>query len=132
SPSVVSLTAGYNYGTLDQGLAISLSSKKEINNKWYFEGNIGMVYNQAGQNQSMFAGDFLSFKKKVRNNQNVVATASMFENPNDYLFVQFNPIIGYQLNSKVNFGIGPDFQQLISNMGQDIIYFSGQGSGNLL
>lgn len=130
--SVLTIGGGYNFGTLDQGYAFSLTTKKDINRKWYIEGNVGVVFNDAGQNQSMFAGDFLSLKKSMKMNTNSVTSSVGFDNPNDYIFLQFSPVIGYNISQFINIGIGPDYQQLISNLGHDIIYFSGYGSGNLL
>lgn len=130
--SVVAIGGGYNYGTLDQGYALTLSSKKDINQKWFIQGNFGVLFNDAGSNQSMVAADFLSLKKSIKQNVNSVTSTIGFNDPNDYIFLQFSPILGYNISKSLNVGLGPDYQHLISNLGHDIIYFSGAGSGNLL
>lgn len=130
--SLIALGGGYNYGTLEQGYALTLSTKKDINNNWYIEGNMGVVYNEAGNNQSKYPGDYLSFKKNLKANPNSVVAESYFYNPDNYLFLQINPVFGYKITPHINVGFGPDYQQLITNLGQDIIYFPQAASGKLL
>ncbi len=109
----LAIGGGVNYGTFNTGYALGFSAKQELGNKLFIDGSISMMYNNNMQNIAHIPQQIMSFHD---HNPSAIKEMSSTANQSpSFLYLQFNPSIGYELSEELSISIGTDVQQLIGN-----------------
>ena len=110
----LSFTGGFNYGTLNEGYTAGVNARKKVGNKFFVESDLALVSNKASQaNLSPDQLNTLNTTGHLREKPAEV------KSPSNYLYVQFNPTVGYQLANKLSVGLGSDFQRVLGSEGDE-------------
>lgn len=116
------VSGGYNYGSLEQGGAVAFNTRKNLNEKIFIDGAVGLVLNNSGPYQANFSGDFIAYKSKPQM-INSTDRNNKFSNSDAFYFLQVNPTVGINLAKFLDVSVGPDYQQMLTNANSDVVMF---------
>lgn len=117
------VSGAYNYGNLNEGGAVAVNTRKNLNNRFFVDGSVGLVVNNSSPMQGNFNGDFITYKTNPQSISTKNRTNNLFTNSNTFYFVQVNPSIGVNVGKSLDISVGPDYQQMVSNMDADVVMF---------
>lgn len=115
------MSGAYHFGSLKSGGALTFNTRKDINERVFIEGNIGLVVNNSTPYQANFKGDFIDFKNRPQTFAS--ATTNLYTNSDAFYFVQLNPTVGVNVHKRLDLALGPDFQHMVTNNGFDVVMF---------
>lgn len=116
------VSGGYNYGSLEQGGAVAFNTRKNLNEKIFIDGAVGLVLNNSSPYQANFSGDFIAYKSKPQM-INSTDRNNKFSNSDAFYFLQVNPTVGINLAQFLDVSVGPDYQQMLTNANSDVVMF---------
>ncbi len=129
-PATVSLSGGLNMGNKTSGFTLGATGRKMVGARVYVEGDIALISSNNTQKTAYVSdpGTYASAKmssagtrtttgdgvlsSQAGATQGVVVVADKAFN---MYYAQVTPTIGYQLAKRFSVGIGPDFQQALSD-----------------
>lgn len=121
------ISGGYNMGSISNGAAFAFNTRKQINDKIYVDGTVGLVMNNADANLASYQGNYFADQKMMRTmNAKARPAVNQFANANALYYIQVNPTVGMNLTNRIDVSAGPDYQQMISNTDGDVIHFNAQ------
>jgi hypothetical protein len=104
--TLLSVTGGMNYGSLESGYTAGINAKKNLGRKLFLEGDLAIVGNSVSKSTiSPETYDALS--------KNKIETSDINKNGTTITYINFNPSLGYQVHKKVSFSVGADMQRLL-------------------
>lgn len=106
--TLLSLTGGMNYGSMNTGYMAGVNAKQKIGKKLFVEGDFAVVNNTASQT-------FTQQQKQL----GISSKMPINYRDANLLYVAFNPTVGYQVLPKVSVGVGADVQRMVN--GDDIL-----------
>ena len=106
----VSITGGMNYGSLNTGYVAGINARQKVGGKLYVEGDLGIVSNQVNQS-TVTSAQYNTFGAGLAGKSSVSNVVT--QTPSNFLYVQFNPSLGYQVHKKVSLSLGADLQRLL-------------------
>lgn len=118
------VSGAYSYGTLNEGGAIAINTRKNLNEKFFIDGTVGLVVNNSSPLQGNFNGDFIAYKSNPQA-INAKSKSNLFTNTNTLYFVQINPSVGINVGKNIDVSVGPDYQQMVSNTQYNVVMFEG-------
>ncbi len=136
----ISLLGGINYGNQSSGYMVGATARRMVNDRLFIEGDIAFVGTSNTQqtkyldmsksatsgngNTTLSSGNFAArgvnsktsggdaAKNTAKDDPGVIRTAN--QNFNLY-YAQVTPSIGYKVMKRMTVGVGPDFQQMLSD-----------------
>jgi hypothetical protein len=99
-----------NYGSLNTGYMAGINARQKIGGKMYVEGDLTLVSNQVTQS-TVTANQYDAFNSGGAGKSSESNTVT--QTPSNFLYVQFNPSVGYQVHKKVSLSLGADLQRLL-------------------
>lgn len=111
----IAIGTGMNYGALNAGYTLGVSARHAIGKHTFIEGAISFLYNNQVSDVVAY-GNYSSFAGRPASGQaasNVVMPVSNFS------YLNVNPTVGYEVTNFIDFSLGPDVQQRVSNMGDN-------------
>lgn len=127
SMMTMGISGGYNIGSVSNGAAFAFNTRKQINDKIFVDGTLGLVMNNADANLASYNGNFFADQKMMKaSNTKARPTTNQFGSANALYYIQINPSFGYNLTKKIDISAGPDYQQMISNTDADVIHFNAE------
>jgi hypothetical protein len=110
----INLVGGFNYNSSLAGYTVGASANKKISEKLYLEGNLAFV-NSANTAMQKSETTMNAFDSDPGTSN--VGKPSAEEAPVSTVlsYLQFSPVVGYQVSERINLGAGPDFQQLLNS-----------------
>lgn len=118
------VSGAYSYGSLDEGGAVAFNTRKNLNERFFIDGSVGLVVNNSSPLQGNFNGDFIAYKSNPQA-INAKSKSNLFTNANTFYFVQVNPSVGINVSKNIDVSVGPDYQQMVSNSQYDVVMFEG-------
>lgn len=115
------MSGAYNYGSLKNGSTVALTTRRPLNERFFIDGSVGIVMNNSSPYQANFKGDFIAFKREPQ--RIASASSNLFTNSDAFYFVQINPSIGINVGPKMDFSLGTDYQQMLTNRDADVVMF---------
>lgn len=108
----VSITGGMNYGSLNTGYMAGINARQKIGGKMYVEGDLTLVSNQVTES-TVSPNQWAAFESGLgaKSSESNVVT----QTPSNFLYIQFNPSVGYQVHKKVSLSLGADLQRLVDH-----------------
>jgi|GEM_PF-2846917 len=106
---VISLAGGFNYGSLNTAYGAAVNAHQKIGNRFFIEGDLGVMRNQEVYAASMSTNQF----NTITSNTGLGRPAKVEEKPNNIYYVQLSPSVGYQLHKNISIGVGADMQKLL-------------------
>lgn len=106
----ISLTGGLNYGSLNNGFVAGVNTKQVLSNKLFLEGDLTVMSNNS--NQTVSQPEYIKYQYAA--SVGMKPAPIQYTNTN-YLYIQFNPTLGFQIMKKVSLGLGADLQTLLGN-----------------
>lgn len=106
----LSIAGGLNYGSLNTGYTAGINARQRIGNKVYVEGDLSIVSNQVSQ-ANLTSEQFDAFTASASSRPEQVNPSS-----SNFLYLQFNPSVGYQVLNNLSLSVGADMQRLLNNM----------------
>ena len=99
-----------NYGSLNTGYVAGINARQKVGGKLYVEGDLGIVSNQVNQS-TVTSAQYNTFGAGLAGKSSVSNVVT--QTPSNFLYVQFNPSLGYQVHKKVSLSLGADLQRLL-------------------
>lgn len=115
------MSGAYAYGSLKNGSTVALTTRRPLNDRFFIDGSVGLVMNNSSPYQANFKGDFIAFKREPQ--QITSSRSNLFTNSEAFYFVQINPSIGINVGKKLDFSLGTDYQQMLTNRDADVVMF---------
>jgi hypothetical protein len=110
----VSVTGGVNYGSLNTGYMAGINARQKLGGKLYVEGDLTVLSQQSSQSATVTATQY-DLGVGIAGKPGVTNTVT--QNESNFLYVQFNPSVGYQVAKKLSLSVGADLQRLLENGG---------------
>jgi hypothetical protein len=112
-PINLSVAGGVNYGAYSQGFLLGAAFNKNLNDKFYVEGDIAFAQSSNTRTITTYSASPPPYTGTGFITQ--VPTGVTKDNSSNYNYLQFNPLLGYKLFKKLSLGVGPDLQRLLQS-----------------
>ena len=126
----ISLAGGLNMGSKSSGFAFGATGRKMVSDRVYIEGDIAIAGSNNTQRTAYLseAGTYASAKMSSSSNRTTTTDPTLSTQANapqnsvvvadrsfNMYYAQITPSIGYQVAKRFSVGMGPDFQQALSD-----------------
>lgn len=114
----ISITGGLNYGSLNTGYMAGISAKQKLGNKLFLEGDLTLLNNQSDQVAAVTPSQYDAFNSGNGSQRPVTNTVQ--QGATNFLYLQFNPSVGYSIQKNLSLSIGADLQKWLNNNNSDV------------
>lgn len=109
----LSLAGGLNYGSLNTGYTAGLNAHQKIGRKLFIEGDLAVTNNRSNNVSVISASQFSAFSNGAGASKPI--TNAVQQSTASFLYLQFNPSVGYNVHPKIALSFGADLQKLLNN-----------------
>lgn len=109
----LSLAGGLNYGSLNTGYTAGLNAHQKIGRKLFIESDLAVTNNHSNNVSVISASQFSAFSNGTGASKPV--TNAVQQSTASFLYLQFNPSVGYNIHPKIALSFGADLQKLLNN-----------------
>ncbi len=123
----LSVAGGMNFGSLNTGYAAGLNARQPISRKLFVEGDLAVVSNQ-GTEASMHPAMVPQF-----NSGTMAFKGGINTRETQFLYLQVNPSLGYQLTRRLSVSVGGDVQKLLQDdLASERSYMGPDGEARII
>lgn len=123
----LSLTGGYNQGTINTGYAVGVNTRKNLGDKLYLEGDIAFSSaRNTQQTLSMETEMFDTYLATAPSNFVLSPKGSYTSPVANMYYLQVTPVVGFQVVKNVSLGAGADVQRMFRDNDNTIFVANGE------
>lgn len=126
-------SGAFNYSNHNPGYVVAVSARQELGDNFFVDGSLGMIYNNSSSQVIGLPTNMQNVTTSSTPVKNAMVRAAVTHIPAvNTVYLQFNPVVGYNVSDDISLSTGPDIQKLMNQGGDSQFnYYAFSNDGTI-